>query len=229
MGTPPPARGEQHPQAKLTWAAVRAIRQRYLAGETLRELGAAYSVTPTNIQAVVLYRSWWPDPIAPSASRPAPVNYRSRPRRRPAPLPAKALLTWPQARAIRERFRHSTVGIHDLAAEYRVSPEVMRRVVAFQSYWPEPGGAATPRPAPLQSLRLRSPRGEQTSGARLTWAQVRILRARYAAGGISLGQLARGSSVNVSTVSRIVHRQNWWPDPGENAASVGAAVVGPPR
>jgi hypothetical protein len=58
VSVPPVARGEQHPQAKLTWAAVRAIRQRDLAGKTLRELAAAHGVTPTNIQAIALYRSW---------------------------------------------------------------------------------------------------------------------------------------------------------------------------
>jgi len=54
---PPVARGEEHPQAKLTWAAVRAIRQRYAAGESQRVLAAAYRVSGHTIHAVVHYQT----------------------------------------------------------------------------------------------------------------------------------------------------------------------------
>ena len=218
VSKPPVAGGEQHPQAKLSWAAVRAIRQRYLAGETQPELAAAHGVTPQNIYAIVQYRSWWPDPSAPTTARPAPVDHRSRPRSVQSPRPPNGHLTWAQVRAIRARFHHEPVTVRELAAEHHVSRATIQTVVAFKSYWPEPGAERTPRPAPLPSRRPPSPRGEQAGGARLSWAQVRAIRARHAAGGISLGQLAREHGMNVSTVSRIVHRQLWWPDPGDNAA-----------
>jgi DNA-binding MarR family transcriptional regulator len=169
-------------------------------------LADAHGVTPQNINAIVVYRSWWPDPSVPSAPR----SVRSL--RAP-----NGYLTWAQVLVIRARFRQGTARVRELATEHHVSPETIRRVVSFRGYWPEPGAEATPRPAALPWPRPRSPRprGEQTRSARLTWAQVRRIRARYAASGISLGQLAREHGVNVSTVSRIVHRQLWWPDPGD--------------
>jgi hypothetical protein len=100
-----------------------------------------------------------------------------------------------------------------------VSAKVLRPVLAFKSYWPEPGEAAPLRPAPLAAgAPAPVTPGEQASSARLTWAQVRHIRARHAAGGISLGQLARECGVNVSTVSRLVRHPSWWPDPADEAA-----------
>ena len=131
---PPVARGQDHPQAKLTWAAVRAIRQRYLAGETQPELAAAYGVTPTNIAAIVTYHSWWPDPLAPGAARPAPIPHRSRPRSSVSPRAPNGQLTWAQVRAIRARFRQGIVAVRELAAEHEVSRETVRRVVTFKGY-----------------------------------------------------------------------------------------------
>lgn len=57
----------------------------------------------------------------------------------------------------------------------------------------------------------RSPgkRGEDNHLARLTAAQVRAIRARYAAGGESYATLARAYGINPSNVGAIITRRSW--------------------
>lgn len=51
--------GERHYNARLTGAAVNAIRQRYAqGGVTYQDLGSIYGVTPTNIGAIVRGQTW---------------------------------------------------------------------------------------------------------------------------------------------------------------------------
>jgi DNA-binding XRE family transcriptional regulator len=51
--------GENHYRAKLTWAQVREIRRRYVAGSTSqRKLAAEFGVARTTIGAVVSGRTW---------------------------------------------------------------------------------------------------------------------------------------------------------------------------
>jgi len=50
--------GETHPNAKLTEADVRAIREAAAAGESNREIGLRYGVTGSNIYQVVTRKSW---------------------------------------------------------------------------------------------------------------------------------------------------------------------------
>ena len=55
--------GEKHPNSKLTWAAVRAIRAGYAAGESTVALGARFGVSSTNI-GYVLRGHTWKEPAA---------------------------------------------------------------------------------------------------------------------------------------------------------------------
>ena len=57
--------------------------------------------------------------------------------------------------------------------------------------------------------RNRQPRGEQSSRSKLTDAQVRAIRERYAAGGVSLREVARDYGVHLSLISLIVRREIW--------------------
>lgn len=57
--------------------------------------------------------------------------------------------------------------------------------------------------------KRRHPHGEQHSRARLTDAEVRAIRARYAAGGISTIRLAREYDVSTGTVSFIILGRTW--------------------
>jgi len=55
----------------------------------------------------------------------------------------------------------------------------------------------------------RLARGERHGLAKLTEAQVREIRARYAAGGVSQSQLAREYGMARTTISSIVRRETW--------------------
>lgn len=51
--------------------------------------------------------------------------------------------------------------------------------------------------------------GEQHNLAKLTWEQVRAIRARYAAGGITQAALGQEYGVSRTTVSAIIQGRNW--------------------
>ena len=58
------------------------------------------------------------------------------------------------------------------------------------------------------SLKGRTTGGERSAQAKLTWEQVRIIRARYARGE-SQGVLAREFGVSRQNIGRIVNEQGW--------------------
>ena len=53
-----PEYGEDNPRAKLTWGAVRTIRRRYEAGETMRAIASDYGMSRANIGYVVRGVTW---------------------------------------------------------------------------------------------------------------------------------------------------------------------------
>lgn len=53
------------------------------------------------------------------------------------------------------------------------------------------------------------PRGERSGSAKLTEAQVREMRRRYAAGGVRHRDLAEERGMDTSSVTRIINRQVW--------------------
>jgi len=59
-------------------------------------------------------------------------------------------------------------------------------------------------------IRNSGPRtGERAANAKLTWVAVDDIRSSYAAGGVSLSQLARRHSVSKRNVLDIVHHRIW--------------------
>ena len=52
-------------------------------------------------------------------------------------------------------------------------------------------------------------KGERVNTAKLTAAQVTEIRTRYAAGGVTLKQLAVDYGVNRDTIGKIVRRETW--------------------
>lgn len=61
----------------------------------------------------------------------------------------------------------------------------------------------------MQRHPERAPRGEHNAAAKLTTAQVREIRARYTAGGMTHKMLAHEYGVSASLVTQIVLRQAW--------------------
>jgi hypothetical protein len=51
-------RGERHPQVKLTWKAVREIRDRVAAGQRQTDLAAEHGVSRSAVNQAVLGRTW---------------------------------------------------------------------------------------------------------------------------------------------------------------------------
>jgi hypothetical protein len=61
-------------------------------------------------------------------------------------------------------------------------------------------------PPPFSRPRVR---GEKHHRAKLSEDQVRDLRARYAAGQVSLSKLAAEFDVSTSTVAKVIYRKTW--------------------
>jgi hypothetical protein len=55
----------------------------------------------------------------------------------------------------------------------------------------------------------RIPRGEDASAAKLTAAQVRAIRAEYAAGGVLMREIAARLGVSDTTIKFVVNRKRW--------------------
>ena len=64
-------------------------------------------------------------------------------------------------------------------------------------------------PGPLVPKIPHALRGEEHGCVRLTEAQVRVLRDRYAAGGVTLVELAAELGVSRETVGRAIRRRSW--------------------
>lgn len=56
---------------------------------------------------------------------------------------------------------------------------------------------------------LSANRGELVCTAKLTAADVREIRVRYAAGGVSMKELAAEYGVRSLAVFKVIHRQSW--------------------
>jgi hypothetical protein len=60
----------------------------------------------------------------------------------------------------------------------------------------------------------RMPRGEQNSSSKLTWKQVREIRARWAAGGVHKAALAREYGISHSNLNFIILNKTWTENDG---------------
>lgn len=55
---PPPARGEEHPRARLTWSDVAEIRRRRATGEVLRTISADFGITMSMVSQIARGTAW---------------------------------------------------------------------------------------------------------------------------------------------------------------------------
>ena len=112
----------------------------------------------------------------------------------------RARLTWDQVRQIRKRYAAGGVSHRDLAAEYRVHRSAIGPLLSGRT-WVDPDYTPPVYKGPT--------RGEHQHDAKLSEEQVREIRVRYAAGGISQKVLAVEYNLSQPTVGRIVRRENW--------------------
>ena len=71
--------------------------------------------------------------------------------------------------------------------------------------------------------RFNPAKGEGHGHRKLDWAAVRLIRMRYAAGGISMRELAVEHGVHVSQISRVVNGKTWVE--GSDASAAGGRVA----
>lgn len=110
-----------------------------------------------------------------------------------------AKLTEADVLDIRERYAAGGVEQRDLADEYGVHRVQIGSILRGQT-WKHVGGPRSTRPDKA---------GERNPRVRVTETQVREIRARYAAGGVTLTALATEYRIGVSTVYSIISRDSW--------------------
>jgi hypothetical protein len=116
-----------------------------------------------------------------------------------------AKLTEDAVRDIRRRYAAGDVSQMALAKEYGVSQYVILVCVQRRT-WKH---VEDPDAPPAQPRLIVSPRGEERIWAKLTEDDVRAIRARYAAGGISMSALGREYGISAPNVCLIVKRKTW--------------------
>jgi len=107
-----------------------------------------------------------------------------------------AALTVEQVAEIRDRYAEGGTTQRDLAGQFGIDQSVVSRLVRGEIWQSAEGDLADTCP-------------RQERNAKLTEDQVRAIRCRYQAGGISMGQLAREYGVVISTIHVVVHRKHW--------------------
>lgn len=135
------ARGERSGSALLTDAAVLAIRQRYVAGERVRDLAQEHGVADSSISNIITGRTW---KHVGGPVDPAPLMQGARYRRSP--------LTDGMVEAIRARYTAGeTAGA--LARDYGVSRGTVRDIVTGRT-WKHVGGPTQvqKRPGPRKKV-----------------------------------------------------------------------------
>lgn len=118
-----------------------------------------------------------------------------------------AVLDWGDVRAIRRAYATTDVTQTSLADEYGVDPSTVGNIVRGD-LWPD--DAYDPWWAMNHAYRD----GEANPNASLTWADVREIRRRYAAGDTSYRALADEFGVTHRTIGMVVRGESW---PAEEA------------
>ena len=90
-----PRPGEHNNNAKLTWASVAEIRERYSAGENISQLSRAFRVARSTLREVVNGRNWRNDTVTP---QPRMVATHNRPTFNRAEAVRLSVAGWTQSR-----------------------------------------------------------------------------------------------------------------------------------
>lgn len=124
-GPPPSPRGDGHPWAVLSEAAVPTVRDLYRAGVTYHEIAERFGVAAETIRNVLTGRSWRhvPDPLGPITMRRGPESEES----------PKAKLNRAEAEEVRG---HHAAGLSyaRIASLYGVSKPTVRDVVKGRTW-----------------------------------------------------------------------------------------------
>lgn len=191
--------GELSGAAKLTWAKVAEIRRRY-AEETIttNALAVEHGVSVPAIEHVLAQKTWQTD--EPPVKRDG-INRNANKLKGEQQQDAK--LTWELVREIRTLYPASGMPTDVIAARYGVAQRVIYLVLCNKG-WHDPSYDA--------SVYIRAkprPSGERNHGAKLTWAIVREIRARYIFRKVTAKMLAAEYGISPTHVEKIVRRETW--------------------
>jgi hypothetical protein len=117
-----------------------------------------------------------------------------------------AKLTEDDVRRIRHRYAAGDVSQLALAAEFGVSQYVILSCVKRRTWHHVEDDPDMPEPQPRQPTNRK---GERCGHAKLTADDVRAIRSRIAAGGVSQAALAREYGISTASVCLIVQRKTW--------------------
>lgn len=116
-----------------------------------------------------------------------------------------ARFTWVQVRDMRARYSAGGITADVLAAEYETHQTCVSKIVRNET-WYDP--EYTP-PDDRKKLNRASFRGDRNGLARLTWEDIRAIRARYMAGGVTCKQIASDYAIACSGIVKIIANLTW--------------------
>lgn len=180
--------GENHPQATLTWVAVRAARKMIGSGSSVKDAAAKLGV-PRAAMAHIARGDTWRDPawgkrdLSPRKSQAGELN-------------PKARLTWEIVGRVRRRYAETDVQAKTLAREAGVSVDTMTDVLRGKT-WHEPGYSPAKR---IGRARY--------AFAKMDWPEVREAR-RLLLDGSSFKQVAQRFGVSLALIAHIARGDRW--------------------
>lgn len=123
-------RGEDNPNARLSWAVAQEVRARYAAGGiTAKALAAEYGVHQTKISAVIRNETWHD----PTYTPPSDTKTRNVPDRNGVKHP-RAIYTAEQVREMRRLYTEERLSLGELMRRYNAPFGTMTKILRNFSY-----------------------------------------------------------------------------------------------
>ena len=200
--------GELNAGSKLTYERVRELRCRYAEETTpIKTLAADFGISVGLVEQVVSQRRWGKDPSMPTKRDPQIGAANSRANRNPNSPKGEqqrdAKLTWKKAAEIRTRYATSGISTVEIARHYDITPRVVHKVLTNKG-WHDPSYDPS-----VYIPHKPAGRGERNQGARLTWEQVREIRARYQFHKVTAKMLAAEYGVTSNHIEKILRGELW--------------------
>jgi group I intron endonuclease len=121
-------RGENNPQAKLTWFQVREIREKYLTGKyTQLNLAKEYKICQVSITSILYNKQWKDETLTEEYFQ--KIRQLKRTRKCGVGFRANFKLTWDRVREIRKKYLSGDYTYSQLSSEYGVNNSNIERII----------------------------------------------------------------------------------------------------
>ena len=198
---PPPDAPARHVISKLSEAEVLGIREAFAAGAaTAAEQAQRFGVTRAAIDAILSGRNWR------HVGGDALVAACRARLDREAVRRGAAGLSEAQVLAIRKAFAAGEATVAELARRFDATRDAIRAILSGRSRAHVGGGELVAACGARLEREAGPPRGAWHPRARLTEADVRAIRAAWAAGGVRQRELAERHGVSRETIKNVVTR-----------------------